>query len=58
MFAGFDSGGVRAATMYTVIETAKINDLDPEAYLRTLIARLADHPAKRINEMLPWNIKL
>ena len=57
-FAGSDSGGDRAATIYTIIETAKLNGLDPEAYLRTLIARIADHPAKRIDELLPWNIKL
>ena len=47
-----------AATMYTIIETAKLNDLDPEAYLRALITRIADHPARRIDELLPWNIKL
>jgi transposase len=58
MFAGSDSGGDRAAVMYTIIETAKLNDLDPEAYLRALIMRIADHPAKRIDELLPWNIKL
>jgi transposase len=56
-FAGSDSGGERAAVMYTIIETAKLNGLDPEAYLRTLIARIADHPAKRIAELLPWNVK-
>ncbi len=58
MFAGADSGGERAAVMYTTIETAKLNGLDPEAYLRILIARIAEHPAKRIDELLPWNIKL
>jgi transposase len=58
MFAGADSGGERAAVIYTIIETAKLNGLDPEAYLRTLITRIADHPAKRIAELLPWNIKL
>ena len=57
MFAGSDSGGDRAATMYTIIETAKLNGLDPEAYLRSLIARIADHPAKRIDELLPWNAR-
>jgi transposase len=55
-FAGSDSGGDRAATIYTIIETAKLNGLDPEAYLRTLITRIANHPAKRIEELLPWNI--
>ena len=44
--------------MYTIIETAKLNGIDPEAYLRTLIIRIADHPAKRIDELLPWNVKL
>ena len=58
LFAGSDSGGVRAATMYTIIETAKLSGLDPEAYLRAVIARIADHPMKRIDELLPWNIDL
>ena len=58
MFAGSDSGGDRAAVMYTIIQTAKINALDPEAYLRALITRIDHHPAKRIDELLPWNIKL
>ena len=57
-FAGSDSGGVRAATMYTLIETAKLNGIDPEAYLRSLIVRIDHHPAKRIDELMPWNIKL
>ncbi len=57
-FAGSDSGGVRAATMYTLIETAKLNGIDPEAYLRSLITRIDNHPAKRIDELMPWNIKL
>ena len=51
-FAGSDSGGERAAVMYTIIESAKMNDLDPEAYL---IARVADHPINRIDELLPWS---
>ena len=58
LFAGSDSGGERAAKMYTLIETAKLNGLDPEAYLRAVITRIADHPIKRIDEMLPWNIAL
>jgi len=57
-FIGTESAGDRAAVMYTIIETAKINNLDPEAYLRALITRIADHPAKRIDELLPWNVKL
>jgi hypothetical protein len=44
--------------MYTIVETAKLNGLDPEAYLRSLIARIAEHPAKRIGKLLPWNIRL
>jgi hypothetical protein len=55
-FAGSDSGGERAATLYTIIETTKLNRLDPEAYLRNVLTRIAEHPAKRIDELLPWNI--
>jgi hypothetical protein len=55
LFAGADSGGIRAAAMNTLIETAKMNGLDPEAYLRDIIARIADHPINRIAELLPWN---
>jgi transposase len=57
-FIGAESAGKRAAVMYTIIETAKLNSLDPEAYIRTLITSIADHPAKRIDELLPWNVKL
>jgi hypothetical protein len=57
LFAGYDSGGVRAAKMYTLIESAKLNGLDPEAYLRDLFARIADHPINRIDELLPWTWK-
>jgi hypothetical protein len=55
LFVGSDEGGRRAAIMYTIIETAKMNGLDPEAYLADVIARIADHPANRIDELLPWN---
>ena len=55
LFAGSDLGGVRAAAMYTLIETAKLNGLDPEAYLRDVFARIADHPINRIGELLPWH---
>ena len=53
-FAGSDEGGRRAAAIYTLIETAKLNSVDPRAWLADVLARLPDHPAKRINELLPW----
>jgi transposase len=56
LFAGSDNSGGRAAAMYTLIETAKLNGLDPEAYLCDVLARIADHPINRIAELLPWNI--
>ena len=56
MFAGSDSGGERAAAIYTLIGTAKLNDLDPEAYLREVLTRIADHPINGICELLPWRI--
>jgi hypothetical protein len=55
-FAGSDSGGERAAAIYSLIETAKINGLDPEDYLRRVITRIADHPVNRVAELLPWNL--
>ena len=55
LFAGSDAGGERAAAMYSLIETAKLNGIDPEAYLRDVLARIADHPNNRILELLPWN---
>jgi transposase len=54
-FAGSDEGGRRAAAIYTLIATAKLNDVDPQAWLADLLARLPDHPARRIHELLPWN---
>jgi transposase len=54
-FAGSDEGGYRAAAIYTLIETAKLNGIDPQAWLADLLARLPDHPARRISELLPWN---
>jgi transposase len=56
LFAGSDAGGERAAVAYTLIETAKLNGLDPEAYLRDVLGRIADHHINRIGELLPWNI--
>src|SRR5713226_658555 len=56
-FAGSDEGGRRAAAIYTLVETAKLNDIDPQAWLTDVLARLQDHPARRIDELLPWNWK-
>jgi transposase len=56
-FAGSDAGGQRAAAIYTLIESGKLNDVDPQAWLTDVLARLQDHPAKRIHELLPWNWK-
>jgi transposase len=56
-FAGSDAGGRRAAAIYTLIESAKLNDIDPQAWLADVLTRLHDHPAKRIDELLPWNWK-
>lgn len=58
LFAGSDSGGERAADIYTLIGTAKLNSVDPEAYLSTVLARIADHPINRIHQLLPWNLSL
>ena len=55
LFAGSDAGGRRAAIMYTLIETAKLNDVDPEAWLTDVIDRIAEHPINRIDELAPWN---
>ena len=55
-FAGSDAGGVRAAAIYSLIETAKINGLDPEAYLCHVVQRIADHPVNRVAELLPGNL--
>lgn len=56
LFAGSDAGGERAAAIYSLIGTAKLNALDPEAYLRQVLARIADHPINRLEELLPWKI--
>jgi transposase len=56
-FAGSDDGGRRAAAIYTLIATAKLNGVDPQAWIAHLLGHIADHPAKRISELLPWNWK-
>jgi transposase len=55
LFAGSDAGGRRAAAIYSLIESAKLNGLNPQHYLADVLARIADHPARRIAELLPWN---
>jgi transposase len=55
LFAGSDAGGRRAAALYSLIESAKLNGLNPQHYLADVLARIADHPARRIAELLPWN---
>jgi transposase len=54
LFAGSDAGGRRAAILYTLIETCRLNDIDPEAWLADVVARIADHPINRLDDLLPW----
>jgi transposase len=56
-FAGSDAGGHRAAAVYTLIETCKMNDVDPQAWLADVLARLPDHPVNKVADLLPWNWK-
>jgi transposase len=58
LFAGSDRGGERAAAMYTLIATAKLNSVDPQAWLADVLRRIADHPASQLHELLPWHWKL
>ena len=57
LFAGSDRGGQRAAFMYSLIVTAKLNHVDAQAWLADVLARIAEHPAQRIDELMPWNWK-
>ena len=57
LFAGSDAGGRRAA-MYSLIESAKLNSRNPQLYIADLLARIADHPARHIAQLLPWNWQL
>ena len=56
LFAGADSGGERAAVMYTLIGTARLNGVEPQAYLRHVLTHIAEHPINRIDALLPWNV--
>ncbi len=58
LFAGSNAGGERAAAIYSLLGSAKLNGLDPEIYLQHVLERIADHPISRINELLPWNLSL
>lgn len=54
LFCGSDAGGQRAACLYTIVETCKMNGINPEAYLASILARIADHPSRQIDDLLPW----
>jgi hypothetical protein len=54
-FAGSDAGGHRAAAVYSLVQTCKLNDVDPQAWLADVLARLPDYPANKIADLLPWN---
>jgi IS66 C-terminal element/KTSC domain len=56
LFAGSDTGGESAAVIYSLLGSAKLNGRDPEAYLTSVLRRIADHPINRIAELLPWNL--
>jgi hypothetical protein len=54
LFFGSDTGGERAAIMYSIIESCKLNHIDPQRYLQYVLERIAEHPINRIEELLPW----
>ncbi len=56
LFCGLDAGGTRAAAIMSLVQTVRLQGLDPEAYLRHVLERIAEHPVKRIAELLPWNV--
>jgi transposase len=58
LFLGSDAGGERAATMYSLLGTIKLNGINPETYLRHVLSVIADYPVNRVDELLPWNLNL
>jgi hypothetical protein len=58
LFVGSERGGERAATMYSLMEAAKLNGVSPEAYLRHVLSVIAEYPVNRVTDLLPWNVKL
>lgn len=54
LFCGSNAGGQRAACIYTIVETAKMNAINPQVYLADVLGRIADHPINKINALLPW----
>ena len=58
LFCGSNAGGDRAAAIYSLLGSAKLNGLDPELYLHQVLERIADHPISRIADLLPWNLTL
>jgi hypothetical protein len=58
LFLGSDAGGERAATMYSLLGTVKLNGINPETYLRRVLSVIADYPVNRVDELLPWNVSL
>ena len=58
LFLGSDAGGERAASLYSLLGTARLNEINPETYLRHVLTVIADHPVNRVAELLPWNLQL